>query len=86
MKKSKNAQNKSQTNASNHLTDETSDQKIAAVAYSIWEQEGRPEGREFEHWLRAKTQIQLKPGLTATASTLSPQKVVTNTTSSRKTL
>ncbi|MFO1208627.1 MAG: DUF2934 domain-containing protein [Amaricoccus sp.] len=27
---------------------------IARVAYAIWEAEGRPEGRDHEHWTRAK--------------------------------
>ena len=26
-------------------------------AYEIWEREGRPEGREMDHWLRAETEI-----------------------------
>ena len=28
--------------------------QIALAAYSIWEQEGRPQGREVDHWLRAE--------------------------------
>ncbi|MFN0192169.1 MAG: DUF2934 domain-containing protein [Aestuariivirga sp.] len=27
--------------------------QIAALAHSFWEQDGRPEGRAEEHWLRA---------------------------------
>lgn len=27
---------------------------IARVAYAIWEAEGRPEGCDHEHWMRAK--------------------------------
>ncbi len=27
---------------------------IEERAYEIWEQEGRPEGRALEHWLRAR--------------------------------
>ncbi|MGO9418684.1 DUF2934 domain-containing protein [Roseiarcus sp.] len=27
-------------------------------AYEIWEQEGRPEGRALNHWLRAKWEIE----------------------------
>jgi Protein of unknown function (DUF2934) len=27
---------------------------IARVAHAIWESEGKPEGRDVEHWLRAK--------------------------------
>jgi hypothetical protein len=28
---------------------------IARLAYLIWEQEGKPHGREVEHWLQAKS-------------------------------
>ncbi len=29
------------------------DQRIADLAYRIWEEDGRPEGRAEAHWLRA---------------------------------
>jgi hypothetical protein len=28
--------------------------EIARVAYAIWDAEGRPEGRDHEHWMRAR--------------------------------
>src|SRR5579875_501851 len=28
--------------------------QIAALAYQIWEEEGRPENKAMEHWLRAE--------------------------------
>ncbi len=31
--------------------------EIAYCAYLIWEKEGRPPGREREHWLQAETQL-----------------------------
>lgn len=31
---------------------------IARVAYAIWEAEGHPEGRDHEHWMRAKQLLQ----------------------------
>jgi|HubBroStandDraft_6_1064221.scaffolds.fasta_scaffold753448_2 hypothetical protein len=31
--------------------------KIRERAYAIWEEEGRPEGKETEHWLRAEAEI-----------------------------
>jgi len=31
--------------------------EIARCAYAIWEQEGRPEGRQVAHWLEAEAQI-----------------------------
>jgi len=32
-------------------------EEIAVCAYLIWEKEGRPKGREREHWLQAETQL-----------------------------
>jgi hypothetical protein len=31
--------------------------EIERAAYSIWEQEGRAQGREIEYWLQAETQL-----------------------------
>lgn len=36
---------------------EIKQEEIAARAYRIWEQEGRPPGKEVEHWLRAEGEI-----------------------------
>ncbi len=33
------------------------DQTIRDAAYAIWEAEGRPEGRDTQHWLQAEKQI-----------------------------
>ncbi len=35
---------------------EAAHEEIALSAYSIWDQEGRPEGRDVEHWLQAEAQ------------------------------
>lgn len=32
-------------------------ERIRARAHEIWESEGRPEGREAEHWMRAEAEI-----------------------------
>ena len=32
-------------------------EKIARRAQEIWEEEGRPEGRAAEHWLRAEAEL-----------------------------
>jgi hypothetical protein len=32
--------------------------EIEKRAYSLWEIEGRPIGRDLEHWLRAETEVQ----------------------------
>jgi hypothetical protein len=29
---------------------------VRATAYFLWEQDGRPEGRSFDYWVRAKEQ------------------------------
>jgi Protein of unknown function (DUF2934) len=31
---------------------------IAVAAYYLWEQEGRPHGRDKEHWYKALAQLQ----------------------------
>jgi len=31
--------------------------EVAICAYLIWEREGRPLGREKEHWIEAETQL-----------------------------
>jgi hypothetical protein len=36
----------------------TTDEKIRNLAYSLWEQEGRPEGKDMEHYLKAKQIIE----------------------------
>ena len=33
------------------------DKRIRQRAHEIWEEEGRPEGREYSHWLRAKAEV-----------------------------
>jgi hypothetical protein len=34
--------------------------RIQLRAYQIWEQEGRPHGRELEHWRQAEQQIEVE--------------------------
>jgi hypothetical protein len=36
------------------------EEQIRALAYSIWEQEGHPEGKHEEHYLRAKQILEEK--------------------------
>jgi Protein of unknown function (DUF2934) len=36
---------------------ETTEEEIAACAYFIWEQEGKPIGRTLDHWLQAELQL-----------------------------
>jgi hypothetical protein len=32
-------------------------EEIALCAHQIWEQAGRPDGRDMEHWLQAEAQL-----------------------------
>jgi hypothetical protein len=33
------------------------EQRLQLLAYQLWEQEGRPEGRHLEHWHEAKRRL-----------------------------
>ena len=37
------------------------DNQIRERAYLIWVDEGRPQGRELDHWPRAKWELESKP-------------------------
>ena len=34
-----------------------SEDAVRKRAYDIWEREGRPHGRDFEHWVRAQVEL-----------------------------
>jgi hypothetical protein len=34
--------------------------RVQLLAYQIWEQEGRPEGRHLEHWQQAEKQLEVE--------------------------
>lgn len=40
-----------------HSADALQTCQIAQRAYAIWESEGKPRGRDMEHWLRAEVEI-----------------------------
>jgi hypothetical protein len=49
------------------------EEEIKRIAYEIWEQEGRPDGKDFEHYMRAeKTWERRAASLRETPPTLSP--------------
>ena len=52
---------KPKTRKANPIKPQTSStprpEQVALLAYHIWEQEGRPPGREQEHWFQAESQI-----------------------------
>ena len=33
------------------------EREIAEIAYTFWEEEGRPDGRDMVHWLRAVAHV-----------------------------
>ncbi len=37
-------------------TDST-DEAVAKLAYSLWENDGRPDGADMEYWLRAEREL-----------------------------
>ena len=37
------------------------EQAIRERSYLIWEREGRPEGRNLEHWLLAEAELRAEP-------------------------
>ncbi len=39
------------------------DDQIRERAYLIWVDEGRPDGRELDHWLHAKWEVEGEPKL-----------------------
>lgn len=34
------------------------DERVRERAYQLWEAEGKPEGHDFEHWMRAREEIE----------------------------
>jgi hypothetical protein len=40
------------------VTPEEKETQVAALAYAIWEDAGRPDGKSVEHWFRAKKQVE----------------------------
>ncbi len=57
MKKSESKKDSSTRNPEMPSTGEPTNEEIAALAHSIWEQQGRPEGCDVEHWLTAEAQL-----------------------------
>lgn len=37
------------------------DERIRERAYQLWEAEGKPEGQDFDLWLRAREEIETAP-------------------------
>jgi len=41
---------------------EPTEMEIQHAAYLLWVENGRPDGRDLEHWLMAKEMLRLRPG------------------------
>ena len=39
------------------MTTSPTEEQIASRAHALWEEEGRPEGRDKEHWTRAEREV-----------------------------
>lgn len=59
--------NASSTFASSSTEDLTAEE-ISRRAYNLWEQEGRPESRDLEHWLRAEQELRARLQSTGTSA------------------
>jgi hypothetical protein len=44
-------------NDQDNSTEHELDRKIRRRAYQIWTEEGKPVGREKDHWIRAKAEV-----------------------------
>jgi Protein of unknown function (DUF2934) len=57
MKAAKQKKDASPRLLANGLPGEPNHDEIALRAYSLWEQQGRPQNQEIEIWLQAETQL-----------------------------
>jgi len=48
------------------------EEQIREQAYAIWEQEGRPEGKDLEYYFRAKQMLEGREAGLSTAKELAP--------------
>lgn len=48
------------------------EEKIRDLAYTIWEQEGRPQGKHVEHYFRAKQILEEQEAVQTRATELAP--------------
>jgi hypothetical protein len=55
------------------------DQIVADLAYRLWEEEGRPQGRAEEHWLRAAVLVDETVKAPKARKTPAPRKAAAKT-------
>lgn len=46
--------------AMRHISEEKLNQLIRERAYSLWEEQGRPDGQDFNNWVRAEKEVKSK--------------------------
>lgn len=57
---------------------------VAACAYLIWEKEGRPHGRDAEHWFQAEAMLRAMRASDAEAAKEAAKTATTGKTATRK--
>ena len=61
------------------ITTQPPREDVSAIAYQIYLQEGRPQGRDLQHWLEAEAQLAGSPPVTVkTELTVKTETTVTN--------
>lgn len=64
------------------------DDEISVRAYYLWERDGRPHGRDFDYWLKAKEQLncerQQGPAVKQVPATAAPDTKSTATAAKKK--
>ncbi|MCX6911185.1 MAG: DUF2934 domain-containing protein [Verrucomicrobia bacterium] len=69
-------------NAENFPQPELNPADVAACAYLIWEKEGKPHGRDAEHWFQAETLLRVMRATEAEAAAKEAAKTATAATKS----
>ena len=59
--------------AKTHTTPEPTELEIQHAAYLLWIENGRPAGRDLEHWLAAKEMLCHRHGRDATTRRRAPE-------------
>jgi hypothetical protein len=60
------------------------EEQIRGLAYSIWEQEGRPEGKDQEYYFRAKQMLEEQEAASSPAKESEPPASAPQTPSAQK--
>src|SRR5208282_4499721 len=66
------------------MTTNADEQKVRERAYHIWEREGRPQGREAEHWEKALRELAMEGASSRAAKPRAAGKLTRSTKTSAK--